>query len=51
MSSELPASEYQVDLKGQRRPIRPKLLKLTEDNRGRKKNKFKVIQKDEEKAS
>lgn len=35
---------HQFELKDQKRPIRPKLLKLTDDGRGRKKGKFKVIQ-------
>lgn len=42
MTSEIPSVEYQLEFKGQKRPIRPKLLKLTDDGRSRKKNKFKV---------
>lgn len=34
---------HQFELKDQKRPIRPKLLKLTDDGRSRKKSKFKVI--------
>lgn len=33
---------HQFELKDQKRPIRPKLLKLTDDGRNRKKSKFKV---------
>lgn len=36
---------HQFELKDQKRPIRPKLLKLTDDGRNRKKSKFKVIEK------
>lgn len=43
MTSELLSADYQLDFRGQKRPIRPKLLKLTDDGKGRKKNKFKVI--------
>lgn len=43
MATEIPITDYnQIDLKGQKRAIRPKLLKLTDDTRSRKKNKFKV---------
>lgn len=35
---------HQFELKDQKRPIRPKLLKLTDDGRSRKKSKFKVIE-------
>lgn len=43
MTSELLSADYQLDFRGQNRPIRPKLLKLTDDGKCRKKNKFKVI--------
>lgn len=43
MTSELSSADYQLDFRGQKRPIRPKLLKLTDDGKSRKKSKFKVI--------
>lgn len=45
MAADIPATDYQqFNVKGQKRAIRPKLLKLTDDTnaRSRKKNKFKV---------
>lgn len=43
MAAEMPVIDYhQLDIKGQKRAIRPKLLKLTDDTRSRKKSKFKV---------
>lgn len=45
MTSEEPSTELNLDNKGSKRPIRPKLLKLTDvqmPNRSRKKNRFKV---------
>lgn len=42
MTSELSTADYQLDFRGQKRSIRPKLLKLTDDVKNRKKNKFKV---------
>lgn len=45
MASET-SPEFNLENRGQKRPIRPKLLKLTDvqmpSNRNRKKNKFKV---------
>lgn len=35
---------HQFELKDQKRPIRPKSIKLTDDGRSRKKSKFKVIE-------
>lgn len=43
MTSEIPAVDYQQQ--GQKRLMRPKLLKLTDDSRNRKKSKFKVNKK------
>lgn len=43
MTSELLSADYQLDFRGPNRPIRPKLLKLTDDGKCRKKNKFKVL--------
>lgn len=43
MATDIPITDYnQIDLKGQKRAIRPKLLKLTDDTRSWKKNRFKV---------
>lgn len=48
MASET-SPEFNFENRGQKRPIRPKLLKLTDvqmpSNRNRKKNKFKVKRK------
>lgn len=45
MTTEIHPSEYQHDFKGQKRLARPKLLKLTDEGRSKKKNKFKVTMK------